>query len=256
MIIGGWIRAFAVVLLAGGLACSPGEPSRETSPATDGRSSLEQSLPVTDQVIKFSGFSIWFREAGHGPVVLLLHGWRGNADQWRQQIQTVAGSGWRVIIPDLPGTRNSELEDESLDRRDADLHVRALTSLLDHLQVQSAHVVGHSWGGMIARRLVLDHPDRVASLVLVDSGVHQGEIDDLERIDCPTLIVWAENDTVAPLKVGRSLSELIPDAELVVIREVGRNVDPTEDPVASHIPPLYKPDEFNRHLLDFLQNRR
>jgi pimeloyl-ACP methyl ester carboxylesterase len=56
--------------------------------------------------------------------------------------------------------------------------------------------------------------------------------------------------------MGESLSEVIPDAKLAVIPEVGIGVDPAEDPIPSHCPQLHKPDEFNRHLLEFLGSQR
>lgn len=246
--------AAAVILLPVLLSCSPEEPG-EVGPAPP-RVGTTTSIPIAEHAVELPGGTVWLREAGHGPVVLFLHGWRGNADQWQHQLQPVAAAGFRAVAPDLPGTRNSPLADSSLDRRDPMLHVPVLLQLLDRLKVQSVHVVGHSWGGLVAQRLALEHPDRVATLTLVDSSVRSDDIDDLEKIGCPTLIVWAENDSVSPLQLGQSLSQLIPGARLVVIPEVGTDVDPAADPVASHVPPLYKPEEFNRHLLEFLAARR
>lgn len=244
------------VLLVGVVACSPPPAPRDTAEDASPEHFPDRQVGVAEGEIELASGSVWFREAGHGPLVLLLHGWRGNADQWRHQIQPLANAGWRVVAPDLLGTRNSPLKDEGIERRKPELHVSSMVELLDRLEVNSAHVVGHSWGGLTARRLALEHPRRISSLVLVDSAVHPEEIDALETIECPTLIVWAENDTVAPVGVGRLLSELIPGAQLVVIRDVGIDVDPAQDPVASHVPPLYKPEEFNRHLLDFLASQR
>jgi len=160
------------------------------------------------------------------------------------------------MVPDLPGRRHSSLRGEGADPADPALHARALVDLLDLIKVHSAHVVGHSWGGLVAQRLVLDHPDRVATLTLVDSAVLPDHIDDLDSITCPALIVWAENDSISPVQLGRSLSRVIPRARLAIIPDVGAGLDTSGDPSAAHVPPLYSPEEFNRYLLEFLTARR
>ena len=50
-----------------------------------------------------------------------------------------------------------------------------LAGLMDHVGIERAHVIGFSIGGMINRRFVLDYPDRVASLVILNSPHDRGE---------------------------------------------------------------------------------
>jgi pimeloyl-ACP methyl ester carboxylesterase len=53
-----------------------------------------------------------------------------------------------------------------------------MLAVLDHLGVQRAVLAGHSMGGFLAARIAAEHPERIASLVLVDGGVTGGEISD------------------------------------------------------------------------------
>ncbi|MFW5950486.1 MAG: alpha/beta fold hydrolase [Gemmatimonadota bacterium] len=63
----------------------------------------------------------------------------------------------------------------------------------------------------------------------------------LPRVRAPTLLLWGEHDPITPLEDGRMIADLVPDAELVVIRG------------ASHNPMADQPAAFNRELLRFLE---
>ncbi len=70
-------------------------------------------------------------------------------------------------------------------------------ALLDHLGIERAHLVGHSYGGAIAMQLAIDAPDRVASLALLESaGVPTASWDlFVTGVGLPALARYAENDT-------------------------------------------------------------
>lgn len=133
-----------------------------------------------------------------------------------------------------------------------DPRVRSLDDLhrwvLARLPAGASHLVAQSMGGVLAARLALEAPERVARLVLVatSGGVdvrrlgaaewrdayrlaHPGvpswfeddrtELTDrLGAIRAPTLLVWGDADPVSPLAVGRLLAERIPGARLVTVR--------------------------------------
>ena len=113
---------------------------------------------------KKTGPFAW-RDAGHGPPVLLIHSVGLNADVWEPQITGLA-SRHRVIAPDLPGHGQSGLLHENPDLDD---FVTVMADLIDALGLAPVLVVGHSFGAMIALGLALDHPDRVASLVTLNA---------------------------------------------------------------------------------------
>lgn len=103
-------------------------------------------------------------EAGSGEPLVLIHGWPQTAHCWHRLIPRLA-TRWRVIAPDLRGFGLSGKEGLPLSRAQL---AADIAGLLDTLGLESAHIVGHDWGGMVALKLAFDCPDRVRSLTLVD----------------------------------------------------------------------------------------
>jgi pimeloyl-ACP methyl ester carboxylesterase len=106
--------------------------------------------------------------AGQGMPVVLLHGWGLGHHTYRDVIERVAAEGVRVIAPAMPGFGGTaDLPDETFSMSG---YARWVIDLLDVLGVdESVVVLGHSFGGGVSIRLAYDHPDRVRSLVLVNS---------------------------------------------------------------------------------------
>ncbi|HEX6665906.1 MAG TPA: alpha/beta fold hydrolase [Solirubrobacterales bacterium] len=112
------------------------------------------------------GRSVNYLEAGEGPVLLLVHGMAGSAENWREVVQPLARAH-TVIVPDLPGHGESEPGggDYSLGALAAGL--RDLLIALGH---ERATLVGHSLGGGIAMQFTYQFPEMVERLALVSSG--------------------------------------------------------------------------------------
>lgn len=100
-----------------------------------------------------------------GTPVLLLHGIGGAHTSFNTQIPALAATH-RVFAWDAPGYGES---DDPATPPDMAGYADTVRRLLDTLDADPAHVVGVSWGGVIATRLALDHPRSVRSLTLVDS---------------------------------------------------------------------------------------
>jgi 3-oxoadipate enol-lactonase len=90
--------------------------------------------------------------------VVLLHSALGDSRLWRHQVAAL-GDRYDVVAPDLPGWGTSPLPTEPFS------FVEVVDALLP------AALVGNSFGGTIALRTALAHPDRVSKLVLVGSGL-------------------------------------------------------------------------------------
>ncbi|MGH2811170.1 MAG: alpha/beta fold hydrolase, partial [Actinomycetota bacterium] len=105
-------------------------------------------------------------DEGEGAPVLLLHGFPDSADLWRGQIPALVTAGFRAIAPDLRGfgqsDKPSKVEDYALL-----LILQDVVGLMDRLEVERAHVVGHDWGAVVAWLLATFQPERVGSLVAV-----------------------------------------------------------------------------------------
>lgn len=103
-----------------------------------------------------------YRIAGDGPeTILYLHGIGGDRTSFDAQIGA-CGPGFTHLAWDMPGYGDSAALPEMTFPGLAAAAVR----LLDELAIETAHVVGHSMGGMIAQELAARHQDRIASLVL------------------------------------------------------------------------------------------
>jgi pimeloyl-ACP methyl ester carboxylesterase len=87
---------------------------------------------------------------------------------WRHQIEPLSALG-RVIVFDPPGHGKSEIPPVFTLEDNAE----ALADALDELRVDRAVMVGLSWGGMLSMRLALQHPSRVAALVLMDTSAER-----------------------------------------------------------------------------------
>lgn len=111
-----------------------------------------------------NGARIHYQRSGNGFPLLMIHAGIADSRMWEPQAQAFAND-FDMIRPDLRGFGNSELPPKPYSLR-ADL-----VGLLDHIGVDRAHVVGCSMGGTVAIDLALEHPARVARLVLVGSGV-------------------------------------------------------------------------------------
>jgi pimeloyl-ACP methyl ester carboxylesterase len=101
--------------------------------------------------------------------VLLLHGFPDSSRVWRNQIPALVAAGFRVIAPDLRGFGESDrpeaVEDYRITRSLADV-----LAILDALDVERAHVVGHDWGAGLAWVVAGLAPERVERLVAMSVG--------------------------------------------------------------------------------------
>ena len=97
---------------------------------------------------------------GRGPAVLLLHGFPDSAQLWRHQIPTLRDAGFRVVAPDLRGLRRVRQAGRGRAPTASAAASRDLVAVLDALEIEQAHVVGHDWGAGVAWALALMAPER------------------------------------------------------------------------------------------------
>ncbi len=108
-----------------------------------------------------------YEDRGHGPAVVLLHGFPLSRRIWAGQIDHLSRR-YRVVAPDLPGLGESEpLPDSEPPTMLA--MARRVLELLDYLKIDRAAVAGHSMGGYVSLALQKEAPHRVAGLALVCS---------------------------------------------------------------------------------------
>ncbi|MGD9502762.1 MAG: alpha/beta fold hydrolase [Methyloceanibacter sp.] len=120
------------------------------------------------------GVRIAYVDEGRGDPILLIHGFASNvATNWRDAhwLRALTGAGRRVIAYDNRGHGSSEkLYDPA--RYGAPTMAEDAASLLDHLDIGRADILGYSMGARIATFLALAHPQRVRSLILAGAGIN------------------------------------------------------------------------------------
>lgn len=192
------------------------------------------------------GGSLYYEVAGEGPVVTLIHPGLWDSRTWDPQVPVLVDAAFRVVRYDVRGYGRS-----SRPTGQPYSHVRDLAALLDFLEVPSTILVGCSMGGAIAIDFTLEHPDRVAALVPVASGLGgfealeeeedwwesvQAPVDaaveagDLERAEDLRLEIWA------PLGTKDEAGRLIRQIAFDNIHELTMDASAEEelDPPAAH----------------------
>ncbi len=119
--------------------------------------------------IDLNDITLYVRDTGSGVPVVLLHGWPDTGDLWQHQVPALSAAGYRVITPDLRGFGRSS-KPTDLAAYAAPVMVGDVLGVLDALDIQSAHLVGHDWGAAIAWMTAALAPDRIASITALSVG--------------------------------------------------------------------------------------
>ncbi|WP_247000461.1 alpha/beta fold hydrolase [Halosolutus gelatinilyticus] len=137
------------------------------APGTD--ASLLSTVEVDSNHRVVNGVRLHTVTAGaeDGPLVVLLHGFPEFWYGWRHQIEPLVDAGYRVLVPDQRGYNLSEKPRTVRAYRRRDL-ARDVVDLVAAEDRESAHVVGHDWGGGVCWDLALRYPDVVDRVGVVN----------------------------------------------------------------------------------------
>jgi len=126
-------------------------------------------LELRERFLDLAGVRLHIVEAGpeSGRPILLLHGFPEFWWGWRRQIAPLAGTGRRVIVPDLRGY-NLSGKPKGIRAYGLDPLTDDLRGLLDDLGPEPADVVAHDWGGAVAWWGALRFPERIARLAVLN----------------------------------------------------------------------------------------
>src|ERR1022692_4047813 len=130
---------------------------------------------------------------GEGEPMLIVHGAEGGFDQGIDMTSTMAGRGYRLIVPSRFGYLRSTMPDNPTTAMQADAYVQ----LLDHLGIDKVVVVGISAGAWSSMQFAIRHPDRCRALVLlvpanylpVGTTIHGGAV--VRAIFNSDFVAWA-----------------------------------------------------------------
>ncbi len=130
-------------------------------------------FPFAPHWREYHGLRLAHLDEGAGQPVLFVHGEPTWSFLWRHAIPPVRDAGFRCVAPDLPGFGRSD-KPVDIDWYTYDRHTDAIAALLVALDLRDATVVVHDWGGPIGLRLAAEHPDRIARMVILDTGLFTG----------------------------------------------------------------------------------
>jgi pimeloyl-ACP methyl ester carboxylesterase len=121
--------------------------------------------PIASHDAKIENVQLHYLTAGHGPAVILLHGFAETSRMWRPIIPLLAEK-FRVIAPDLPGIGDSSIPADKIDMISSASRIHALVRSLG---VEKARVVGHDIGLMVAYAYATQFPAETEKLVVMDA---------------------------------------------------------------------------------------
>ena len=123
------------------------------------------------QFVQAGGYRLSYLEAGDGPALIFIHGMGGNSGNWETQYEQFSDR-YRVIGWDAPGY--GESGDWDTDTPSTGDYAMLVMDFMDSLGIEAAHLVGHSYGGIIVTAFYRSFRDRVLSLTLAEPVVGGG----------------------------------------------------------------------------------
>lgn len=210
----------AAVSLAstGCVALTPYEQARATVPP--------------DRFVEADGQTVYVDDrpgaAGAGSTsaeaVVFLHGFGASSYSWREVTERLPG--YRTLALDLRGFGYTE-RPPGIEPYTRDGQIELVLGVMDHLGIERAHVVGHSYGGALATALAVHHPERVISLSLIDAA--HPDYPQLRRTKLaavrPLTELFVRVRALRPALVRRVLESSIADDSLVTPELVDAYLD-------------------------------
>ena len=131
----------------------------DSAPANPG------DVAIVSQSAQVDGVKLHYLKTGHGPAVILLHGYTQTSRMWRP-IMPLLAEKFTVIAPDLPGIGDSGIPKSGLDMKSAAISIHGLVKSLG---IEKARVVGHDIGLMVAYAYAAQFPAETERLAVMDA---------------------------------------------------------------------------------------
>jgi pimeloyl-ACP methyl ester carboxylesterase len=157
--------------------------------------------------VNVDGARLYYEVIGTGHPLILIHGFTLDTRVWDYQFHHFS-SWYRVIRYDVRGYGKSSLPQGERYSRSDDLK-----SIMKHLEVSSAHILGLSMGGQIAIDFVLEYPTMVNSLILADAAIEGYQWKEFGRAFNNTVEISMKSGVEAGKEYFSSLEIFKPAAE-------------------------------------------
>lgn len=134
---------------------------------------MDTASPSKEGFVMFRGYNVWYRIVGNGEEagkssLLCLHGGPGFPHDYLEPLEAMVGTGRRVIFYDQLGCGNSDQpHDPSL--WTVGLFIEEVDVVRQALGLEHIHLLGQSWGGMLAMEYAFAQPAGLVSLTLASS---------------------------------------------------------------------------------------
>lgn len=180
---------------------------------------MNTKMPAKEGFVPFHGYNTWYRIVGDREEpsrcpLLCLHGGPGASWDCFEPLEAIAGTGRRVIFYDQLGCGNSNVPADPSIYTMA-LYLEEVEVIRQALRLERVHILGQSWGGMLAMEYALTQPVGLAGLILADTGASSPQ--------------W-----VAEMR--RLVGELPPDVQQTILKhEMAGTTDSSEYQEASRI---------------------
>ena len=174
---------------------------------------MTTTMPVREGTIPFKGYETWYRIVGEGEEpgklpLLCLHGGPGAAHDYLEALDAMADTGRRVIYYDQLGCGKSGIPESKPEQWTVELYVEEVDAVRRALGLDRIHLLGQSWGGMLAMEYALTQPAGLESLIIASSPA--------------SMIQWVE-------EANRLREELPPEVQQTLLRhEEAGTVDSPE----------------------------
>jgi haloalkane dehalogenase len=180
------------------------------------------SYPYEPHYVEVDGLRLHHLDEGSGDTVVCFHGEPSWSYLYRHMLDRLVENGHRVVCPDLVGFGRS---DKPTDQAwyTYDRHVATVSRHLEQLDLEDVTVVVQDWGGPIGLRWVVQNADRVARLVLLNTGLFSGRVS-------KGFMAW------------RDFAERTPDLPVGTIIQGGTTTDLPAEVVAAYDAPFPNPE--------------
>jgi pimeloyl-ACP methyl ester carboxylesterase len=119
------------------------------------------------------GVRVRYVDEGQGAPVVMIHGFASSLETWAAVRPTLVAAGHRVVALDLRGFGWTSRPPGDYS---SDAQARLVLDLMDHLGIERAAVVAHSYGGGVALRVAMMAPARVSRLALYDAWAYDAQL--------------------------------------------------------------------------------
>jgi len=196
------------------LACAAQEASKEAAQesAAGGLPAVRAISGPGEGYVDVTGGRVWYRIEGSGPgaPLLLLHGGPGASSGYFQSLAALGNDRPVIFYDQLGGGRSDRPDDLSLWRTER--FVEELGQVREALGLDPVHILGHSWGTMLAVDYMLTEPEGVESLILASPAISTPR--------------WVED-------AAKQLAEMPPETQEILARNAAAGTTDSEEYLAA-----------------------